>query len=179
MRALLLISILFLGLSAFSKEDSKLVKAIHDGSIEEVKALAKIPIELNWKDASGFDALFYAVSLNDVEKISALLEAGASTQNLYTDKKESLLFEAARMGSVPALDILIKKDPSILKIKNVDGESPLFIAVREDQSPVVSYLVEKGLSIKEKNKAGKTPAHDVRPTNKKMTALFKKLKSAK
>ena len=171
--------ILAFSLAAFSAEDSKLVKAVHDGSVAEVKTLAKNPTELNWKDSSGNDALFYAVSLNDLEKIKALLSSGASTQNLYTEKKESLLFEAARLGSVEAIDLLTKKDPKILKVKNIDNESPLFEAVKEDQSKVVRALAKKGLSLKEKNKAGKTPADYVDSKNKKMVALFKELKLAK
>jgi ankyrin repeat protein len=166
-------------LAAFSAEDSKLIKAVHDGTVEQVKALAKNPSELNSKDSSGFDALFYAVSLNDTEKTQALLAAGASLKNLYTDKKESLLFEATRLGAIDMIKLLIKKDPQLLKVKNSDNESPIFTAVREDQSQVVRYFAKKGLSLKEKNKSGKTPADYVDPKNKKMVALFKELKLTK
>jgi ankyrin repeat protein len=176
----LIFSITFLSLNmAFSAEDSKLVTAVNQGTDAEVRALAKDKTELSWKDSSGFDALFYAVSLNDIEKVKILLKAGASTANLYTDNKESLLFEASRLGSEPVIKVLIKKDPSLLKIKNSDNESPLFVAVREDQSPVVRLLAKKGLSLKEKNKSGKTPADYVDPKNKKMVALFKELKIKK
>ena len=171
--------ILAFALSAYAIEDSKLVKSVHNGTVEEIKKLAQDPKELNWKDDGGFDALFYAVSLNDVEKIQVLLNAGALTQNLYSDKKESLLFEATRLGAEDAMEALLKKDPTLLKIKNINGESPVFEAVREDQSKVVRYFFKKGLSVKEKNKAGKTPADYVDPKNKKMVALFKELKLAK
>ncbi len=176
---LILVLISALSISVWATEDSKLVKAVHEGSVSEVTALAKNPTELNWKDSAGFDALFYAVSLNDLEKTQALLASGASTKGLYTAKKESLLFEAARLGSEPVLSALIKKDSSLLKVKNIDAESSLFEAVRQDQSELVKLLVKKGLSLKDKNKAGKTPAQFVDPKNKKMTALFKELKSAK
>ncbi len=179
-----MINLFFVLLSAFSlstwaAEDSKLIKAVHAGNISEVNTLAKNLTELNWKDSEGFDALFYAVSLNDLEITQALLKLGATTKNLYTAKKESLLFEAVRLGSELVLTALIKKDPALLKIKNIDDESPLFEAVRQDQSALVKLLAKKGLSVKDKNKAGKTPAQFVDPKNKKMTALFKELKSAK
>lgn len=167
--------ILAISLTAFAAEDSKLVKAVHEGTTAEVTALAKNKTELNWKDSSGFDALFYAVSLNDADKTKALLDSGATTQNLYSEKKESLLFEATRLGSEEVLKILIKKDPSLLKVKNSDEESPLFTAVREDQSKIVRFFAKKGLSLKEKNKAGKTPADYVDPKNKKMMAAVKEL----
>lgn len=171
--------ILAFSLAAFSAEDSKLIKAVHDGSTAEVKTLAKSPSELNWKDSSGNDALFYAVSLNDLEKAQALLSSGASTKNLYTEKKESLLFEAARLGSVEMINLLVKKDPNLLKIRNTDGESPVFEAVKEDQSKVVKLLAKKGLSLNEKNKAGKTPASYVDSKNKKMVALFREFRLTK
>ncbi len=176
---LVLILISAYSISSWAAEDSKLIKAVHEGSVSEVTALAKNPTELKWKDSEGFDALFYAVSLNDLEKTQALLDSNASTKNLYTAKKESLLFEATRLGSEPVLSALIKKDPTLLKIKNADDESPVFEAVRQDQSAMVKLLVKKGLSLKEKNKAGKTPAQYVDSKNKKMTALFKELKLAK
>lgn len=167
--------ILALSLTAFAAEDSKLIKAVHEGTTAEVMVLAKNKAELNWKDSGGFDALFYAVSLNDSEKVKALLDSGASTKNLYSEKKESLLFEATRLGSENVLTMLLKKDPTLLKLKNTDEESPVFTAVREDQSKVVIFFAKKGLSLKEKNKAGKTPADYIDPKNKKMAEAFKKL----
>ena len=171
--------LLFLSLSAFAAEDSKLVKAVHEGSVQEVQVLAKVPQELNWKDESGNDALFYAVSLNEIEKVEALLKAGASTQNKYGEKKESILFEATRLGANEILGVLLKKDPSLLKVQNSENESPVFEAVREDQSKTVQYLVQKGFSISDKNKSGKTPKDYVDPKNKKMVVLFAKLSSSK
>lgn len=162
-------------LVAFSAEDSKLVQAVGNGTAAQVKTLAQNQTELNWKDSGGFDALFYAVSLNEIEKVEVLLAAGASTKNFYTSKKESILFEAARLNAQLIMTALLKKDPSLLKIKNTENESPLFEAVRTDQSKMVQYLLNKGLSLKEKNKSGKVPADYVDPKNKKMVALFKKL----
>lgn len=166
--------LLTFSLMAFSAEDSKLVKAVHDGSVAQVKSLAKIRTELNWKDSGGFDALYYAVSLNDFGKAQALLQAGAFTKNLYSNKKESLLFEAVRLGSREMLDLLIKNDSSLLKIKNMDDENLIFEAVRANQSVLVQHLMKKGLSLNEKNKAGKIAADFVDPKNKDMTVLFKK-----
>ncbi len=166
-------------LASFSAEDSNLIKALNRGNIEQIKSLAQVSSELNWKDTIGNDALFYAISLNEPDITQVLLDAGASTKNLYTEKKESLLFEATRLGSEAILKILLKKDPSLLKIKNTENESPLFEAVREDQSQIVRFFLKKGLSIKEKNTAGKTPIFYVDPKNKKMVALFKELKLSK
>ncbi len=166
-------------LIAFSSQDSRLVKAVHEGSAEEVAQLAKNKEELNWKDSAGQDALFYAVSLNEIEKAKALLKAGAATGNLYGEKKESLLFEATRLGSVELLNLLTRNNSQLLKIKNTDQESALFTAVREDQSKAAAFLLKKGLSPKDKNASGKTPHDLVDPKNKKMVALFQNFKLAK
>ncbi len=162
-------------LAAFASQDSRLIQAVNKGSLQEVTQLAKSKKELNGKDADGYDALFYAVSLNDLAKTKALLKAGAQTQNLYSNKKESLLFEAARLGSQDILEVLLKKNPKLLKIQNTDHETALFEAVRSDQSKVVQYLVQKGLSLQEKNKSGKTAQDYADPQNKVMMSTLKKL----
>jgi ankyrin repeat protein len=163
---------LLASLTLFASEDSRLIKAVHDGSLKQVVRLALNKRELNWKDSAGQDALFYAVSLNDIEKARALLKAGAVTSNLYTAKKETLLFEATRLGSPEMLKMLLQKDPQLLKVKNSDGETALFTAVREDQSRVASYLIKKGLSKDQRNNAGQKPSDLVDPKNKDMMNVF-------
>ena len=171
--------VLALTLTAFSSQDSQLIKAVHEGTTQEVSKLAQNKKELNWKDSAGQDALFYAVSLNDLEKTKALVKAGASLENAYGEKKESLLFEATRLGSVEMLDFLTRQNKKILRMKNSDQESPLFTAVREDQSQAADFLMKKGLSAQDKNNEGKTPRDIVDPKNKRMVELFKKWKLTK
>ncbi|MFN8847140.1 MAG: ankyrin repeat domain-containing protein [Bdellovibrionales bacterium] len=153
----------------------QLVKALNEGRVDLVKELALDPKARDYKDSEGLDALFHAVSLGEIGAVKTLLESGANTQNLYQNKKESLLFEASRLGANQIIEILLKKNPALLKIKNSDDETALFEAVRSEQSKTVELLIKKGLSLKEKNKLGKKPADYASVTNKKMQSVLKKL----
>lgn len=154
---------------------SKLIQAVNEDSVTQVKKLAQDKKQLDYKDSSGHNALYHAVSLNNFEIVKALLEAGASTKEKYNANKESILFEATRLGSTECVEALLKANPQLLKEKNADQETVMFEAVRAEQSSLVKLYAKKGLSLKDKNKSGKTPKDLATATNPEMAKALKQL----
>lgn len=150
-----------------------LIEALNREQVDKVEALAKDKSNLAFKDSEGLDALFHAVSLNELAAVKTLLKAGASTNEKYQSKMETVLFEATRLGSKDMVETLLKSNPTLLKTKNLDEETVLFEAVRADQSELVKFYVTKGLSLRESNKLKKKPADYLSPQNKKMAKVLK------
>lgn len=149
-----------------------LVEALNLGQVDKVKSLLKDKTNLSYTDENGYDALFHAVSLNEPQIVSQLINAGSKVDRLYDSKKESVLFEASRLGSEKIIEILLKKNSKLLKLKNTSNETVLFEAVRSDQSHLVKYYVTKGLSLKDQNREGKKPADYMTPGNDKMKKVL-------
>lgn len=156
--------------------ENKLIEAVNNESTKQVKQLSQDKKLLQLKDSVGHDALYHAVSINNLEIVKSLLKAGASTKELYNDKQESLLFEASRLGSVEVVSTLLKANPELLTSKNSDGETVLFEAARSSQNELAQYYVKKGLKTSDKNKSGKR-AIDYAPTTN--TELLKILRASK
>lgn len=156
---------------------SALIEALNLGQVDKVKTLLKDKSNLSYTDENGYDALFHAVSLNELKIVSQLISAGAKVDRLYDSKKESVLFEASRLGSEKIIDVLLKKSPKLLKLRNTSDETVLFEAVRSDQSHLVKYYVTKGLSLKDQNREGKKPADFLTPGNDKMKKVLAELAS--
>lgn len=154
--------------------DTKLIQAVNEESLTQVKKLAKDKKLLNRKDKVGHDPLYHAVSLNNSDIVKALLNAGASTTENYNNAQESILFEATRLGSVEIVEILLKKNKDLLDLKNSQKESVLFEAVRSNHSRLAEFYLQKGLSLQVKNRSGKTPVDFLDSTNEKMAAVLKK-----
>lgn len=171
----LLALVLSFALAQSATYETKLIQAVNEESLAQVKKLATDKKLLQQKDKAGHDPLYHAVSLNNPEIVSTLLKAGASTKEKYNESKESILFEATRLGNSDLVETLLKANPNLLKEKNANLESVLFEAVKADQSSLVKKYAEKGLSLLEKNKAGKTAKDFVNATNIDMLKVLKGL----
>lgn len=160
---------------AQNSSEPQIIRAVALSQQERVKEILQSnPEQVNAKDSEGGTPLLYAVSNADYEMTKLLLEAGASLETLYSDKKEHILFEAARLGSEEITQLLLDKQSGLIAI-NIDGETPLFESARFGQSAVAKLLIKKGYSKTHKNKKGQT-AFDIATDRKfKKTAEILKI----
>lgn len=138
--------ILILLISQFCLASQEIIDAINRGNDRRVEKLIKVKKNLQYKDSNGYDVLFHAVSLNEPDLIKKIILAGAKTDQLYNETKESILFEATRLGSKEVVEFLLMKNPKLLNIKNSNNESVFAEAIKARQDHLADLYKSKGLT---------------------------------
>lgn len=138
--------ILILFFSQFCLANQEIIDAINRGNDSRVEKLIKVKKNLTYKDKNGYDVLFHAVSLNEPELIKKIVQAGAKTDQLYNQTKESILFEATRLGSKEVVEFLLTKNPKLLYMKNSNLESVYAEAIKAKQDHLADFYKSKGLN---------------------------------
>lgn len=108
-------------------------------------------------DRGGRCPLHYAALENDVQKVDALLAAGADPNARDLEGFTALHF-AAQQWSVEAAQILLDRGADVDPV-NKYGNSPLWTAVfnSKGRGELIELLRRKGANPLKANKAGKTP----------------------
>ena len=108
-------------------------------------------------DRAGRTPLHYAALENDVQKINAMLDAGADPNAADLEGFTSLHF-AAQQWSVEAAQILLDRGADVDPV-NKHGNTPLWTAVfnSKGRGELIELLRHRGANPLRANKAGRTP----------------------
>jgi len=138
--------ILLLLISQFSFAGQEIIDAINSENFKKVEKLIKDKKNLNYKDKNGYDVLYHAVSMNELKLVKKIVLAGAKTDQIYNESKESILFEATRLGSKEVVEFLLTKNPKLLELKNSKKESVFAEAIKAKQDHLAELYKSKGLA---------------------------------
>lgn len=111
-------------------------------TIEKIEVLLDFGLDINMKNHSGKNSLFYV----DAEKCDFLLKKGIEKQIFPNNERVNPLFSA----NLEKLKVLLSHGYDI-NIKNLKEETIMFAAPNID---VVDFLITKGFSINDTNNAG-------------------------
>lgn len=101
--------------------------------------------------------IFKILHQQDYTKIEDMLKRFyITTENLQTDKGDSLLTMAVNMGDYKMVNLMLFRglDPNT---QNHQGDTPLHFAINKMDLRLADLLIDYGANEKIKNKAGQTP----------------------
>ena len=109
-------------------------------------------------DDRGKYPLHDAAERGDLEKISDLLNAGASINQTDGPHGFTPLHKAALEGRVSAAELLIDRGAEV-DVRRSLGATPLHDAAFRGEASVVKLLIEKGADVNARDVQGSTPLH--------------------
>jgi TonB family protein len=112
-------------------------------SVRSLLAEAK-PADLDAADATGWNALMYAVKGGHDEIVGMLLGAGARVDR-RDDAGETALHLAARYGRATSADLLLRAGAD-LEARDSEGRSPLYRAIERHSADVIELLQAAALA---------------------------------
>lgn len=134
-----------------------LMQAVATGQKKVVDYLLQQKVNVELKNENGDTALAMAIG-NDQDQIAvALINAGAKTDVLGGQDKNSLIFMAASVNATKTLELLIKKSPEQIHLQNKNGDTPLHEAARFGSGKTLELLLKAGAKKDVINNQGKTP----------------------
>lgn len=134
-----------------------LMQAVANGQSKAVQYLLQQKVNLELQNENGDTALAMALG-NDQDQIAVdLIKAGAKTNVVGGEDKNTMTFMAASVNATKALELLIKKAPDQLNEKNKKGDTPLHEAARFGSEKTLQILIKAGADKALKNNEGKTP----------------------
>lgn len=117
-----------------------------------VSALIEAGANVNVRDGN-WTSLAYAIRMNDIEAVKALLSAGADVNAQFADKLSSLLYAAQVTTSPEIITLLIDaganvnvmhRNTNYMGVETPRG-TPLFYAAKETENPeVIDSLLDAG-----------------------------------
>ncbi len=116
------------------------------GQAESIRSLlaAARPADVDAADATGWNALMYAVKGGHDEIVRMLLQAGANVGR-RDDAGETALHLAARYGRVTATELLLRAGAD-LEARDSAGRSPLYRAIERHSADVIELLQAAALA---------------------------------
>jgi ankyrin repeat protein len=139
--------------------NEELHSAIRTGQYEMVVRLVNEGADINYKDTSKNDALFYAVvhCKNDIVKY--LIQKGANLNTLYKDNQNILhvavITECEDKGAFMIVEVLVHSGVEI-NLQDKYGNTSLWYACiyHAINLNTINYLLESGANMNLKNKYG-------------------------
>jgi ankyrin repeat protein len=111
-----------------SDDMTGLMRAADEGIDELIKDILALGANINTKNASGENALWYATYSGHEKLALWLIAKGASAEGQRTDSKECLLHMAVQADLVQLSKKLMKLTPHCATIKDQDGHTPADVA---------------------------------------------------
>lgn len=110
---------------------------------------------LPWSWAGSYDDFFVAITRDDPQALTELLQRGFDP-NTIDPKGRQALFLALQLGSLKAADVLIDWPKTQVEWRSAKDESPLMIAALKGDTEQVRKLIARDADV---NKPGWTPLH--------------------
>lgn len=110
---------------------------------------------LPWSWAGSYDDFFVAITRDDPQALTELLQRGFDA-NTIDPKGRQGLFLALQLGSLKAADVLIAWPKTQVEWRSAKDESPLMIAAFKGYKEQVRKLIARDADV---NKPGWTPLH--------------------
>jgi uncharacterized protein len=110
---------------------------------------------LPWSWAGSYDDFFVAITRDDAQAVTELLQRGFDP-NTVDPKGRQGLFLALQLGSLKAADVLIAWPKTQVEWRSAKDESPLMIAALKGYQEQVRKLIARDADV---NKTGWTPLH--------------------
>jgi|EP00669_Euglena_mutabilis_P006518 hypothetical protein len=128
------------------KEMQTAMATIHDniraGDLAAVQKHLSYGVSPDTKDAAGISALHFAVGVNRLDILKALMDAKADPK-VVDNQGNSVLHYAAGYGHVQTTEYFLQCGLPINATNNA-GETPLDLAVRNNHAAVVATLKSRG-----------------------------------
>ena len=130
------------------EQNSKLIDAVKKRNFAEIFSLLST-VNLNFKDAQGRTALYYACQLGLKDVVAKLISTGADTTD-FRDKSPhqianqaatTWLFQAARNGQLSNVKYYVKQGANIYRT-NKEGQNPLWIAAYHGHGDIIKVLLQ-------------------------------------
>jgi len=155
-RSILAAVIISLACQVAFGSDTPLIAAAKNSNVETLQSLLNENVDVNEARADGSTALFWAVYLDDISKVSLLLSAGADV-NLATDDYDiSPLSLACANGNPAVVESLLAAGAAPNRAKQT-GETPLMRCASAGTVEAVKALLRAGADVNAKeNERGQT-----------------------
>jgi ankyrin repeat protein len=138
----------------------ELIKAVKSDDIEQVKKLADISIDIDYKDDYGQTALWYAYDNRcSIEVTKYLFESGADINQINEDAETRIAYDiVAWYDSIEMLKYLEEKGMDINPRDKSIG-SFFESAIASGSVEIIKYLVEKGVDVDQIDEDGDRALH--------------------
>jgi len=127
-------------------DTSDLMRSSAKRSIEQVRSLIKLGVDVNEENMIGETALSYAAREGRVEVFETLVAAGARTDVSF--EGHTLLHDAAAGGSVPIIAGLLVRAGLQINAVSWMGLTPVWHAVSGGRVEAAEYLLAEGADLK-------------------------------
>jgi len=132
------------------QENTALVKACFDGSLDIAKVLVDAGANMNLKTKDKISPLLYAVEYKHKHIVEYLISKGVNIDEKNGQVENTALIKACENGSLDIAKVLVDAGANI-NLKSKAGFAPLYMAVDKKHKPIVEYLISKGVNVNEKN----------------------------
>ena len=137
------------------KLNAKLIYAVADGKIEQVRRLIAEGADVNAGDGpSGIPVVFFTLGLlpkgiiqDDVAMLKLLVSKGAKLDSLFGDTRQTLLMHASESGAIHCFEFLLMKGADINATDRM-GDTALMKAASNSRAvKIMSLLLAKGADL--------------------------------
>jgi hypothetical protein len=136
-----------------------LLAAAEMGHVEAMRLLIQHGADVNFKDKSGFTALYLAAGAEGAEPAVNFLLASGADVTIANDSGYTALHNACGSGEKGAIKALIAANAD-LKAMSTNGAAPVHAAVINDQPASLQMLKELGANLDQPAFGGNTAVHE-------------------
>lgn len=130
--------------------------------IAEILLTCGIPVDQ--PDKNGYSPLMLALSTENIDLITILIEKGADVNKKSTNSGTLPILVAGRLGNPEIVDLLLTNGAEINGVDD-DGWSPLHVACFHNHDKVVNLLIRRGADMSACDNRRRTPYHFLLPTS--------------
>ncbi len=128
--------------------DTKLINAVQNNNLDEVKNLLNLGANANTRDSqSGLTVLMMAAGQANVDLTKLLLETGAESVAVDSRAGASVLHKACQGGSVEVVRLLVEAGAFVDAVTPTTGHTPLMDALWFKWPAIVQYLLDQGAGL--------------------------------
>ena len=144
------------GASISNLEKVELIKAIEERDKKRIELLIQQQVNPDTCNYQGDKALKIAIATEQTDVCRILIQAGADTEYIDVEHKESALIRAIRQGNKEIIRLLINRKAALNIQGAYWGETALIEAVRYCDLESVKLLVNAGADINIRDNFGRT-----------------------